>query len=97
MPSPLWVPSGVRCTALTLTCTTLGPTLAATSATGSFAGIREDACEGVWDDAFGEALAALLPLFPCDAGCLCEHPASTTTASTVASAAVQLLDLLLNV
>src|SRR5215212_11204800 len=80
MPSPLWVPSGVRCTALTLTCTTLGPISEATSATGSSAGMREDALEEVWDD-FGEASAALSPLSPCDAGCLFEHPASSTTAS----------------
>src|SRR5918995_2870702 len=97
MPSPFCVPKGVLCTALTLTCTTLGPTSEATSATGSSAGTREEAREGVWDEAFGEASAALSELFPCDVGCLCEQPASMTAASTVASAAVRVLDLQLNV
>jgi hypothetical protein len=53
--------------------------------------------EGVWDDALGEASAALSALFPCDAGCLCEQPASITAASAVASAAVRVLDLQPNV
>lgn len=97
MPSPFCVPKGVLCTALTLTCTTLGPTSEATSATGSSAGTREDAREVVWDDACGEASAALSSLFPCKAGCLCEQPASITAASTVASAAVRVLDLRPNV
>src|SRR5829696_5423722 len=93
MPSPFWVPKGVLCTALTLTCTTLGPTSEATSATGSSAGTREEAREGVWDDALGEASAALSEVFPCDAGCPCEQPASMTAAS----AAVRVLDLQSNV
>src|SRR5215212_10745596 len=93
MPSPFCVPKGVLCTALTLTCTTLGPTSEATRATGSSAGTWER----VWDDALGEASAALPALFPCDAGCLCEQPASTTAASAAASAAVRVLDLRPNV
>src|SRR5215203_1381008 len=93
MPSPFCVPKGVFCTALTLTCTTLGPTSEATRATGSSAGTWE----GVWDEAFGEAWAALPALFPCDAGCLCEQPASMTAASTVTSAAVRVLVLQPNV
>src|SRR5512132_1372433 len=97
MPSPLCVPSGVRCTALTLTCTTLGPTSEATRATGSSAGTREGERDETCCETFGEALAALSPSFPRDAGCLCEHPASTTAASTAASAAVLVLDLRLNV
>src|SRR5215218_9011253 len=90
MPSPRCVPKGVLCTALTLTCTTLGPTFEAASATGSSAGTRE----GVWDVACGEASAAS-SLFPCDAGCLCEQPASISAAraSAKASAAVRVLDL----
>src|SRR5215212_12041147 len=83
MPSPLWVPSGVRCTALTLTCTTLGPTSEATRATGSSAGMREDEADEACDEAFGEALAAFSP---CDVGCSCEQPPSSTTASKAAHA-----------
>src|SRR3954469_18438902 len=94
MPSPFCVPKGVFCTALTLTCTTLGPTFEATSATGSSAGTWE----GARDDARVEALSVL---FPCDVGCFCEQPASITAASTVASAAasatVRVLDLRPNV
>src|SRR5919202_4547342 len=97
MPSPFCVPKGVRCTALTLTGTTLGPTFEATRATGSPAGTFEGAREAVWEDAFGEASAAWSPPSPCDAGCRCEQPASTTAASTVASAAVRVLDLRPNV
>jgi hypothetical protein len=101
MPSPFCVPKGVCSTALTLTCTTLGPTFEATRATGSPAGTFEGARGAVWEDAFGEASAAWSPLSPRDAGCRCEQPASTTAASTVASAvasaAVRVLDLRPNV
>src|SRR5215203_987526 len=88
MPSPLCVPKGVSCTALTLTCTTLGPTSEAASATGSSAGTRE----GVWDVACGEASAASW-LFPCEACCPCEQLASIAATSAVASATVCFLDL----
>src|SRR5215210_5101345 len=90
MPSPLRVPNGVRCTALTFTCTTLGPTLEATRATGSSASVGEDES----DKTCGEALAALSSW---GAGCLCEHPASNTTASNVASKAERVLYFRFNV
>src|SRR5215218_7649865 len=77
-PSPLWVPSGVCCTALTLTCTTLGPTFEATCATGSSAGIREGVCVEVCDN-------ALAVLFSCEPDSFWEHPASSSVASSVAS------------
>src|SRR5918994_1000976 len=59
-PSPLCLPSGVCCTASTFTCTTLGPTCAATRATGSSSGIRE----GVGVSGEPWAVAALPPSDP---------------------------------
>src|SRR5215210_6200682 len=89
-PSPLWVPSGVSRTALTLTCTTLGPTFEATLATGSSAGTGEDGSE----EACGEALAVL---FSWDTGCFSEHPASRIVPSNAMSKAERALDLDFNV
>jgi hypothetical protein len=77
-----------------LTCTTLGPTSAATRATGSSAGMREVDREEAWDETFGEASATLSFW---DAGCSREHPASSTVPSKAASKAAHALDLQFNV